>query len=76
MQKVKNKIGLLIRQKVKINTLENKLEVMEKMVKDKLYDSFMKRLGEEIDLARYRTEIERLKERVKELENEKGKIRK
>ena len=73
---MKNKIGLLIRQKVKINTLENKLEVMEKMVKDKLYDSFMKRLGEEIDLARYRTEIERLKERVKELENEKGKIRK
>ena len=40
---MKNKIGLLIRQKVKINTLENKLEVMEKMVKDKLYDSFMKR---------------------------------
>ena len=73
---MKNKIGLLIRQKVKINTLENKLEVMEKTVKDKLYDSFMKRLGEEIDLARYRTEIERLKERVKELENEKGKIRK
>ena len=73
---MKNKIGLVIRQKVKINTLENKLEVMEKTVKDKLYDSFMKRLGEEIDLARYRTEIERLKERVKELENEKGKIRK
>jgi cell division protein FtsB len=62
-----NKIPLWIKQQRQINTLENKVEVLENSIKDELYKEFMKKLGEPLENERLRKENKRLRQQVKSL---------
>lgn len=62
-----NKISILIKQRRKINSLENKVNSLENAVKDKLYKEFMGKLGEPMEIARLKKENKRLRASNKEL---------
>ena len=62
-----NKIPLWIKQQRQINTLENKVEVLENSIKEELYKEFMKKLGEPLENERLRNENKRLRQQVKSL---------
>lgn len=62
-----NKLSLVVKQRRKINTLENKVETLENAMKDKLYKEFMKRLGEPMEISKLKKENKRLRASNKEL---------
>lgn len=54
-----------IRLKQKVNTIENEKEILEKVVKDKLYDTFMSKLSETQEIDRLTKENRRLRKNNK-----------
>ena len=65
-RKIENwKSTIIIKQKRKINKLENELEALKLSVKDELYKEFMQKLGEPTEMERLRKDnkILRLKNR-------------
>lgn len=64
----------------KINTLENKVETLEGVIKSELYRTFMEKLSEPAELAKYKSENKKLRKKnkiLKELlrEDSKKKVR-
>lgn len=66
MKKIKNLNSFNKKQK-QINTLENKVQVLENVIKDKLYKSFISKLDEPIENQRLKRENKRLRQQVKSL---------
>lgn len=67
-RKIKNwKSTIIIKQKRKINKLENELEALKLSVKDELYKEFMQKLGEPTEMERLRKENKRLRLKNREL---------
>ena len=62
-----NKIPIWIKQHRQINTLENKVDVLENSIKEELYKEFMKKLGEPIEVERLRKENKMLRQKIKVL---------
>lgn len=62
-----NKFPLVVRQLHKINTLENQVKVLEETIKDELYKHLMDKLGEPLEVERYKRENRRLRQQVKTL---------
>ena len=62
-----NKIPIWIKQHRQINTLENKVDVLENSIKEELYKEFMKKLGEPLECERLRKENKKLRKQVKTL---------
>ena len=62
-----NKIPIWIKQHMQINTLENKVDVLENSIKEELYKEFMKKLGEPIEAERLRKENKKLRQKIKVL---------
>ena len=62
-----NKIPIWIKQHGQINTLEDKVEVLENSIKEELYKEFMKKLGEPMEVERLRKENKRLRQKIKVL---------
>lgn len=63
----KNIVPLVIRQKIRINTLENENETLKSTIKDKLYKEFMNKLGEPMEIARIKKENQKLRKKNKQL---------
>ena len=67
-EKIENcKLSIIIKQKRKINKLENELETLKLSVKDELYKEFMQKLGEPTEMERLRKENKRLRLKNREL---------
>lgn len=67
-EKIENcKLSIIIKQKRKINKLENELEALKLSVKDELYKEFMQKLGEPTEMERLRKENKRLRLKNREL---------
>lgn len=68
-EKMKKMINtpLIIKQRMKINSLENKVETLEDTIKSELYKEFMKKLDESERCDRLVSENKRLKRRIKTL---------
>lgn len=67
-RKIENwKSTIIIKQKRKINKLENELEALKLSVKDELYKEFMQKLGEPTEMERLRKENKRLRLKNREL---------
>ena len=61
-RKIENwKSTIIIKQKRKINKLENELEALKLSVKDELYKEFMQKLGEPTEMERLRKDNKRLR---------------
>lgn len=56
-----------IKLNLKINALENEIEVLKQSIKDDLFNKFMSKLNDEIELNRLRNENKRLRAKVKSL---------
>lgn len=54
-----------VRLKMKVNTLENKIETLENIIKDELYKSFMEKLGESVEVERLKKENKKLRQKCK-----------
>lgn len=52
---------------LKINALENEIEVLKQSIKDDLFNKFMSKLNDEVELNRLRNENKRLRAKVKSL---------
>lgn len=61
------KTPLVIKQQMKINSLENKIETLENTIKNDLYKEFMKKLDDSGRCDRLVSENKRLKRRIKTL---------
>lgn len=61
------KTPLVIKQRMKINSLENKIETLENTIKNDLYKEFMKKLDDSERCDRLVSENKRLKRRIKTL---------
>ena len=57
----------ITRKQIKINVLENKVETLESVIKEKIYQEFMKKLGEPIEAERLRKENKMLRQKIKVL---------
>ena len=67
-RKIENwKSTIIIKQKRKINKLENELEALKVSVKDELYKEFMQKLGEPTEMERLRKDNKRLRLKNREL---------
>lgn len=67
-RKIENwKSTIIIKQKRKINKLENELEALKLSVKDELYKEFMQKLGEPTEMERLRKDNKRLRLKNREL---------
>lgn len=56
-----------IKLNLKINALENEIEVLKQSIKDDLFNKFMSKLNDEVELNRLRNENKRLRAKVKSL---------
>lgn len=56
-----------IKLNLKINALENEIEVLKQSIKDDLFNKFMSKLNDEVELNRLRNENKRLRSKVKSL---------
>lgn len=67
-------LGLIdnIKLRRKLNTVTGEKEMLEEIIKDKLYKSFMDKLNESLELPRLRRENRRLRQQVKQLKQERG----
>ena len=67
-EKIENcKLSIIIKQRKKINKLENELEALKLSVKDELYKEFMQKLGEPTEMERLRKDNKRLRLKNREL---------
>lgn len=67
-RKIENwKSTIIIKQKRKINKLENELEALKLSVKDELYKEFMQKLGDPTEMERLRKDNKRLRLKNREL---------
>lgn len=67
-------LGLIdnIKLRRKLNTVTGEKEMLEEIIKDKLYKSFMDKLNESLEIPRLRKENRRLRQQVKQLKQERG----
>lgn len=68
---MKNKIKNLlskITDKKKINTLENKIETLENIIKEELYKEFIDGVNNTIEITKLKKDNKRLREKVKTLQ--------
>ena len=68
---MKNKIKKLlskITDKKKINTLENKIETLENIIKDELYKEFIDGVNNTIEITKLKKDNKRLREKIKTLQ--------
>ena len=66
--KFKNKLVGYISPKQKyINTLENKIEILESVLKDELFKLYMEKLGEPAEMAKLKKENKKLRQEKKAL---------
>lgn len=63
------KISLIVKQRKRINSLENKVETLENVIKNNLYKEFMKKLGESSENDRLKRENRNLRKKNKILKN-------
>lgn len=61
------KVPKIIAMQQRINTLEGEIEVLQDTIKDELYKTFMEKLKEPTELARYKRENQNLRAKVKTL---------
>lgn len=61
------KVPKIIAMQQRINTLEGEVEVLQDTIKDELYKTFMEKLKEPTELARYKRENQNLRAKVKTL---------
>lgn len=57
----------ITKKQIKINVLENKVETLESVIKEDIYQEFMRKLGENLECERLRKENQRLRKKVKTL---------
>jgi len=62
------KYNKLDKKQMKINMLENRVDVLESTIKDELYKEFMNKLSEPVELERYKKENKYLRNKVKVLQ--------
>lgn len=55
------KVPKIIAMQQRINTLEGEVEVLQDTIKDELYKTFMEKLKEPTELARYKRENQNLR---------------
>ena len=68
---MKNKIKIFfgnIEYKKRINTLENKIETLENIIKEELYSSFIQDTNNNINVIKLKKDNKRLREKVKTLQ--------
>lgn len=63
------KISLIVKQRKRINSLENKVETLENVIKNNLYKEFMKKLGESSENDRLKRENRNLRKKNKILKD-------
>lgn len=63
------KLPKIIAMQQRINTLECEVEVLQDTIKDELYKTFMEKLKEPAELARYKRENQNLRAKVKTLKS-------
>ncbi len=63
------KLPKIIAMQQRINTLEGEVEVLQNTIKDELYKTFMEKLKEPTELARYKRENQNLRAKVKTLKS-------
>lgn len=63
------KVPKMIAMQQRINTLECEVEVLKDTIKDELYKTFMEKLKEPTELARYKRENQNLRAKVKTLKS-------
>lgn len=63
------KLPKIIAMQQRINTLECEVEVLQDTIKDELYKTFMEKLKEPTELAKYKKEIQNLRAKVKTLKS-------
>ena len=63
------KVPKIIAMQQRINTLEGEVEVLQDTIKDELYKTFMEKLKEPTELARYKRENQNLRAKVKTLKS-------
>ena len=61
------KISLLLKQQIKINTLQNQLDTLQKQLKDGLYGNFMIYANNVEEIEELKKENRRLRAKIKEL---------
>ena len=68
---MKNKIKKLLSKKTdkkKINTLENKIETLENIIKEELYKEFINSVNNTMEITKLKKDNKRLREKVKALQ--------
>ena len=68
------KTGLLLKQQIRINTLENQLQTLQKQLKEGLYGNFIMYANNTEEIESLRLENKRLRQKIREMkeqENEK-----
>lgn len=61
------KVPKIIAMQQRTNTLEGEVEVLQDTIKDELYKTFMEKLKEPTELARYKRENQNLRAKIKTL---------
>lgn len=61
------KINLLLKQQIKINTLQNQLDTLQRQLKDGLYGNFMIYANNTEMIEELKKENRRLRQKIKEL---------
>ena len=61
------KINLLLKQQIKINTLQNQLDTLQKQLKEGLYGNFMIYANNVEEIEELKKENKRLRQKIKEL---------
>lgn len=57
----------ITKKQIKINVLENKVATLESVIKEDIFQEFMRKLGEPLECERLRKENQRLRKQVKTL---------
>lgn len=63
------KIFDVVKMQKRINTLENEVETLQNIIKDELYNAFMSKLNESVEVDRLKKENKKLKLKVKSLKD-------
>jgi hypothetical protein len=61
------KFPSITKKQIKINVLENKVATLESVIKEDIFQEFMRKLGEPLECERLRKENQRLRKQVKTL---------
>jgi uncharacterized protein involved in exopolysaccharide biosynthesis len=69
-KEVNMKIGLLLKQQIRINTLENQLETLKKQLREGLYGNFIMYANNAEEIESLRGENKRLRQKIKEMKEQ------